>query len=156
MTKTPHGLRIHGRVDGVFKLQNGEKIASAVIESRVLAASPLLEQALALGPGDAYTTALVWLNQAAAQRWAEEQGLEASLRPSRLDESVAQPASNQRQVSGETPGQKNRQRFALNDELMQRVVAHQRRPSRPGLEHEVGMHHRAVERGRHRDPHRRT
>ena len=72
---TAHGLKIGGRVDGVFKLQNGEKVSSGEVEARLLAASTLLEQAMVLGPGQPFATALLWLNHAAALAFAEELGL---------------------------------------------------------------------------------
>ncbi len=81
---TAHGLRIRGRVDGVFKLQNGEKIASSEVEARVLASSPLIAQALALGAGHSHVTALCWLNAAAAQRFLEETGVDAPEEPLEL------------------------------------------------------------------------
>jgi len=74
---TEHGLSIRGRVDGVFKLENGEKVSSATVEARILAATPLLEQAMALGPGQQHTTAVCWLSLPAAQAWAEHRGFEA-------------------------------------------------------------------------------
>ncbi|HKC58606.1 MAG TPA: AMP-binding protein [Myxococcales bacterium] len=72
---TEHGLRVRGRVDGVFKLENGEKVSSAVVEARLLASTPLLEQAVALGDGQPFTTALCWLSVAAVRSWAEASGL---------------------------------------------------------------------------------
>ncbi len=75
---TPHGLRVLGRVDGVFKLQNGEKVFSAGVEARLLAASPLIEQAIVLGAGQPFVTALCWISEPAARRWLEARSLEAS------------------------------------------------------------------------------
>src|SRR5262249_5317069 len=57
---TEHGLRVRGRVDGVFKLENGEKVSSATVEARLLASTPLLEQAVGLGGGQPCTTAPCW------------------------------------------------------------------------------------------------
>lgn len=71
---TPQGLRIRGRIDGVFKLHNGEKVPSGEVEARLLAATPLLEQAVVLGPGQPFATALLWLNAAMARAFAEAQG----------------------------------------------------------------------------------
>jgi long-chain acyl-CoA synthetase len=68
---TPQGLRIRGRIDGVFKLENGEKIASGEVESRLLGATPLLEQALVIGSGQSSPSALLWLSIPAARAWAE-------------------------------------------------------------------------------------
>src|SRR3954465_7640683 len=74
---TEHGLSIRGRVDGVFKLENGEKVSSATVEARILAATPLLEQAMAIGAGQQYATAICWLSVPAAAAWAEHRGFEA-------------------------------------------------------------------------------
>jgi long-subunit acyl-CoA synthetase (AMP-forming) len=74
---TENGLRISGRVDGVFKLENGEKVSSATVEARILAATPLLEQAMAIGAGQQYATAICWLSVPAAAAWAEHRGFEA-------------------------------------------------------------------------------
>ena len=75
---TPQGLRVLGRIDGVFKLQNGEKVASAGVEARLLAATPLLEQATVLGSGQPFVTALCWISEPAARRWLEVRSLEAT------------------------------------------------------------------------------
>ena len=72
---TEQGLRVRGRVDGVFKLENGEKVSSAVVEARLLASTPLLEQAVVLGDGQPFTTALCWLSTTAARSWAEANGV---------------------------------------------------------------------------------
>ncbi|HYV67287.1 MAG TPA: hypothetical protein VE964_13680, partial [Myxococcales bacterium] len=69
------GLRVRGRVDGVFKLENGEKVSSATVEARLLASTPLLEQAVVLGDGQPFTTALCWLSIPAVRSWAEAHGL---------------------------------------------------------------------------------
>jgi long-subunit acyl-CoA synthetase (AMP-forming) len=82
---TEHGLRISGRIDGVFKLENGEKVSSATVEARILAATPLLEQAMALGPGQQYATAVCWLSVPAAAAWAEHRGFEAKTLEELLD-----------------------------------------------------------------------
>jgi long-subunit acyl-CoA synthetase (AMP-forming) len=72
---TPDGLRVRGRVDGVFKLENGEKVSSAIVEGRLLASTPLLEQAVVLGDGQPFTTALCWISLPAARAWAEANGV---------------------------------------------------------------------------------
>jgi long-subunit acyl-CoA synthetase (AMP-forming) len=72
---TDRGLRVRGRVDGVFKLENGEKVSSAVVEARLLASTPLLEQVVVLGDGQPFTTALCWLSVPAVRSWAEAHGL---------------------------------------------------------------------------------
>jgi long-subunit acyl-CoA synthetase (AMP-forming) len=71
---TRNGLRVRGRLDGVFKLENGEKVSSAIVEGRLLASTPLLEQAVVLGDGQPFTTALCWISLAAARSWAEANG----------------------------------------------------------------------------------
>jgi long-chain acyl-CoA synthetase len=72
---TPQGLRIKGRADGVFKLENGEKVATGEIEARLLAASPLVEQALVIGSGQPHATALVWLSRPAVRNFCEAHNL---------------------------------------------------------------------------------
>jgi long-subunit acyl-CoA synthetase (AMP-forming) len=84
---TPQGLRVRGRIDGVFKLLNGEKVPSGEVEARMLAATPLLEQVVVLGVGQTYATALAWLSLGAARRFVEQQGLW----PEALLEGGAQP-----------------------------------------------------------------
>ena len=73
---TPHGLRILGRIDGVFKLQNGEKVSSASVEARILSATPLIEHATVLGSGQPFVTALCWISEVTARRWLEVRSLE--------------------------------------------------------------------------------
>ena len=84
---TERGLRVRGRVDDVFKLENGEKVPAAVVEGRILASSPLFEQAVVLGDGQPHVTALCWLSLPAARSWAEARGFEAQT----LDELVRLP-----------------------------------------------------------------
>src|SRR5438477_5815222 len=74
---TEHGIKLSGRIDGVFKLENGEKVSAGEVEARILAATPLLEQAVVLGSGQPFVTALCWLSPAAARRWLEERQLDA-------------------------------------------------------------------------------
>jgi long-subunit acyl-CoA synthetase (AMP-forming) len=73
---TPYGLRIHGRADGVFKLENGEKVSAFDVEARILAATPLLEHAVAVGNGQAFVTALAWIAPGPARRWLADRELE--------------------------------------------------------------------------------
>jgi long-subunit acyl-CoA synthetase (AMP-forming) len=73
---TAHGLKLSGRIDGVFKLENGEKVSAGEVEARMLAASPLLEQAVVLGAAQPFVTALCWIAPAAAQRFLEERGID--------------------------------------------------------------------------------
>ncbi|HEX4382380.1 MAG TPA: AMP-binding protein [Myxococcales bacterium] len=74
---TEQGLKLAGRIDGVFKLENGEKVSSGEVEARVLAATPLVEQALVLGSGQQFVTALLWLAPGAARAFLQQQELEA-------------------------------------------------------------------------------
>ena len=73
---TAQGLRLAGRLDGVFKLENGEKVSAGEVEARLLAATPLLDQAVVLGPAQSFVTALCWIAPAAAQRFLQDLGLE--------------------------------------------------------------------------------
>jgi len=60
-------VHVRGRLDGVFKLENGEKVSSTIVEGRLLASTPLLEQAVVLGDGQPFATALCWLSSPAAR-----------------------------------------------------------------------------------------
>ena len=75
---TPHGIRLGGRIDGVFKLENGEKVSAGEVEARMLAATPLLEQAVVYGISQPFVTALCWIAPAAAQRFLQDLGVEAA------------------------------------------------------------------------------
>ena len=85
---TEHGIKLSGRIDGVFKLENGEKVSAGEVEARILAATPLLEQAIVLGRAQSFVTALCWIAPAAAQRFLEEKGLD---RPQTIPELVQAP-----------------------------------------------------------------
>jgi long-subunit acyl-CoA synthetase (AMP-forming) len=73
---TQDGLRLAGRIDGVFKLENGEKVSSGEVEARIAAATPLVEQALVLGSGQSFVTALCWIAPGPARAYLEERGVE--------------------------------------------------------------------------------
>jgi long-subunit acyl-CoA synthetase (AMP-forming) len=73
---TENGLQLFGRIDAVFKLANGEKVSAGEVEARMLAATPLLDQAVVLGSGQPYVTALCWISQGVARRWLEERHLD--------------------------------------------------------------------------------
>jgi len=53
---TEQGLQLFGRMDAVFKLANGEKVSGGEVEARMAAATPLLDQTVALGNGQPYVT----------------------------------------------------------------------------------------------------
>jgi len=78
------GLKLFGRLDGLFKLANGEKVSAGEVEARMLAATPLLDQAVVLGWGQPYVTALCWIAPGAAQRWLEERQLDLPEGPAGL------------------------------------------------------------------------
>jgi long-subunit acyl-CoA synthetase (AMP-forming) len=73
---TPFGLQLHGRADGVFKLENGEKVSAGDVEARILASTPLLEHAVALGNGQPFVTALCWIAPGPARRWLLDRELD--------------------------------------------------------------------------------
>ena len=71
-----NGLKLSGRLDGVFKLANGEKVSSGEVEARLLAATPLVEQAVVFGSAQSFVTALCWIAPGAAQKFLEERGVD--------------------------------------------------------------------------------
>ena len=72
------GLRILGRRDGVFKLLNAEKVFAAQIEMALIEGSQYIEQAVVVGSGHDYVTALLYPNRRALEEWCREQGLAIS------------------------------------------------------------------------------
>jgi long-subunit acyl-CoA synthetase (AMP-forming) len=83
---TADGLRLAGRIDGVCKLENGEKISSGEVEARILAATPLLEQAVVLGSGQPFVTALCWIAPGAARAFLQQRELDVPENPCQVPE----------------------------------------------------------------------
>jgi long-subunit acyl-CoA synthetase (AMP-forming) len=81
---TENGLQLFGRIDSVFKLANGEKVSGGEVEARMVAATPLLDQAVVFGSGQPYVTALCWIAPGAARRWLEERQLDVPEDPAGL------------------------------------------------------------------------
>ncbi|MFH1675606.1 MAG: long-chain fatty acid--CoA ligase, partial [bacterium] len=70
------GLKITCRVDDLFKLSNGEKVSSMLVENRLTITSQLIQHALAVGSGENFVSALVFLNMPNLERWAKKKGIE--------------------------------------------------------------------------------
>jgi long-subunit acyl-CoA synthetase (AMP-forming) len=76
---TPMGLKIICRLDGLFKLNNGEKVSSMLVENTLTATSRFIEQAVAVGMGKEFIGALLFPNMRNLESWAKEQGGDADL-----------------------------------------------------------------------------
>lgn len=76
---TPDGLRIIGRADGVFKLVNGEKVPSALIEGQLVSHVPFINRACVVGRGRLFLVAILFVNEVELLNWARNQGLEKPL-----------------------------------------------------------------------------
>lgn len=72
---TPMGLRIICRVDGLFKLNNGEKVSSMLVENTLTATSRYIEQAVAVGMGKDFIGALIFPNMRNLRSWADQEGV---------------------------------------------------------------------------------
>ena len=68
------GLKIICRVDTMFKLSNGEKVSSMLVENAMTIKSQWVQHALAVGSGRDFVSALVFLNTPNVKRWAVKQG----------------------------------------------------------------------------------
>jgi len=68
------GLKMTCRVDGMFKLTNGEKVSSMMVENCMTITSQWIQHALAIGSGEDFVGALVFLNHPNIRRWAEGKG----------------------------------------------------------------------------------
>jgi long-subunit acyl-CoA synthetase (AMP-forming) len=73
---TDYGLKLMYRVDGVFKLANGEKVSSIHIENELTAASHWISQAVIVGASEDFVAALVFPNFRHLQDWAAKNGRE--------------------------------------------------------------------------------
>ena len=71
---TDYGLRMICRVDGMFKLSNGEKVSSMEIENILTLSSKWIAQAVTLGAGEHFVAALIFPNFKALENWAGKQG----------------------------------------------------------------------------------
>jgi len=70
------GLKIVCRVDNLFKLSNGEKVSSLLVENAITIKSQWIQHALAVGAGKDFVGALVFLNHPNVKRWSESTGKE--------------------------------------------------------------------------------
>jgi len=66
------GLKIICRVDNLFKLSNGEKVSSMLVENAMTIKSVWVQHALAVGSGKDFVGALVFLNHPNVRRWADK------------------------------------------------------------------------------------
>ena len=70
------GLKIICRIDNLFKLSNGEKVSSMLIENAITITSEWVQHAIAVGSGQDFVGALVFLNMRRVERWMKSQGKE--------------------------------------------------------------------------------
>jgi len=68
------GLKIVCRVDNLFKLSNGEKVSSMLVENAMTIKSQWVQHALAVGSGQDFVGALVFLNHPNIKRWMQSTG----------------------------------------------------------------------------------
>ena len=70
----PGGLRMTCRVDDMFKLSNGEKVSSMLVENAMTITSEWIQHALAIGSAEDFVSALVFPNYRNIEMWAEQKG----------------------------------------------------------------------------------
>jgi long-subunit acyl-CoA synthetase (AMP-forming) len=73
---TDYGLRLNCRIDGLFKLSNGEKVSSMQVENAITLSSQWIGHALAVGSGENFVGALVFPNFRQLEEWAKTKGRE--------------------------------------------------------------------------------
>ncbi len=101
---TDYGLRMICRVDGLFKLANGEKVSSMEVENQITLTSRWVQFALAVGLGEEFVGALVFPNVRALRAWGETNGrtwpdLEALARDPAVHRLIGDEiAANMRQI----------------------------------------------------------
>ena len=67
---TPAGLKLMCRADGLFKLNNGEKVPSLAVENCLTLTSHWIQNAVAVGAGESFVGALLFPNFRALRDWA--------------------------------------------------------------------------------------
>jgi len=72
---TDYGVRMICRQDGLFKLSNGRKVSSMLVENALTLSSRWIQHAVALGSGEDYVAALVFPNYRNLRHWAESEGI---------------------------------------------------------------------------------
>jgi long-subunit acyl-CoA synthetase (AMP-forming) len=69
---TEYGLRMICRIDGLFKLSNGEKVSSMMVENALTITSQWVQQAVTLGAAEGFVSALIFPNFRNLRNWANE------------------------------------------------------------------------------------
>ena len=75
---TPDGLRIKGRLDGVFKLTNGEKVSSHSVEVQLVGSNDFIDVAVVTGPGREFVAGLIVPNFTTLAAWAAKHQIHVS------------------------------------------------------------------------------
>jgi len=73
-----YGLRIICRLDGLFKLSSGEKVSSMLVENALTLSARWIENAVAMGSGEGWVSALIFPNFQSVASWAKKAGKEWS------------------------------------------------------------------------------
>ncbi len=71
---TEYGLKLHYRRDGMFKLANGEKVSSTLVENALTASAQWIAQAVVFGSGENFVSALLFPDFRQLENWAKRTG----------------------------------------------------------------------------------
>ncbi len=82
---TPDGLRLLGRKDGTFKLTTGEKVHPPRIETVLVNESPYISEAVVVGAGKDFVSALIYPDFATLELWLKKRHVP-------LDQALTDPA----------------------------------------------------------------
>lgn len=81
---TPEGfLKITDRKKALFKLATGKYVIPSPIENELME-DPLIEQAVVIGSGRKYATALLFPSMDVLRGWAKDKGLDPNMAPEEL------------------------------------------------------------------------
>lgn len=118
---TPEGyLKITDRKKALFKLSTGKYVIPQPIENRLME-SALIEQAVVLGSGHKFSTALIFPNVEAIQQWGQDKGVDGAMAPRQLLQDKTVVREFERLVSEANQGMDHWnqiKRFRLIPELM--------------------------------------
>jgi long-subunit acyl-CoA synthetase (AMP-forming) len=72
---TDKGLALRGREDGMFKLSNGEKVSSQILELTLVSSSEYIENAVVMKGEKDHIAALIFPNFRNLESWAQKKGI---------------------------------------------------------------------------------
>lgn len=140
------GLRILGRRDGVFKLLTAEKVFAPQIEMALIGGSSFIEQAVVMGSGRNYITALIYPNWHELEQWGQSRHIPRIARenPVRLPEVKRLFAHEVQRINNEIAGRFQRVRKFIIIGKPLSLEASELTPTAKVVRHQVAINNQAL------------